>query len=62
MPAHAPDHITDPRERQLYRDLSRVYEDYCGGSEQDWPRATESFVRVLDVLKARIKPEVEQQD
>ena len=51
MPANAPNYITDERERELYRDLSRVFEDYCGDDPTKYQERESSFDKMLSVVK-----------
>ena len=47
MPAAAPDNINDPLERELWWELSRTYEDYCGPNKALWPERTRSFQTII---------------
>lgn len=55
MPASAPDYIEDEDERNLYRDISRVYEDFCGGDETKYPAKIHSFINVMQVVIDTLK-------
>lgn len=55
MPAEAPERISDPRQRELYRDLSRVFEDYCGEKEELWPEREQEFCDILFLVDEKIR-------
>lgn len=58
MPANAPDYITDPKERQLYRDLSRVFEDYCGDDSSKFSEREDSFLKTLNLVAKTLQSRV----
>jgi len=47
MPAAAPDDITDPRGRELWWELSRTYEDFCGPDKAQWDERTREFQIII---------------
>lgn len=63
MPAAAPEYVTDDNERELYRSLSCVFEDYCSVDENlnDTELLTalvvkeQSFLIVLNVVRDTLK-------
>ena len=53
MPSRPPEtqFYEDPDNETLWRDVSRLYEDFLGGKESEWPKRRASFETVLnDVL------------
>ena len=53
MPSRPPEtkFYHNPENYTLWRDISRTFEDFCGGDEAAWPERQERFVTVLnDVL------------
>lgn len=48
MPARAPETITDERERELYRQVSRLFEDFCGDNPDDYVERELSFINVIN--------------
>ncbi len=53
MPSRPPETLfyDDPQNYVLWRDVSRVYEDFCGDDNTKYAERTEQFVTVLnDVL------------
>lgn len=56
MPAQAPDYITDERERELYRDISRIFEDYCGDDPKQYSEREQSFATILAIIRTTLLP------
>lgn len=54
MPAHAPDWVTDEGQRELYRALSREYEDYLGPDESLWEERERKFLDVLTMIQTKL--------
>ena len=50
MPSNAPDSVTNPRQRQLWRDISRVFEDYCGDDVSKYPEREREFIEIVDMI------------
>lgn len=55
MPSHAPDSVKEPRQRMLWRDISRLYEDYCGSKESKWPERKREFQEILFLIDEKLK-------
>lgn len=50
MPSHPPDnqfYKANPRAHTLWRDVSRLFEDYSGDNEEEFPQRQIEFERVL---------------
>jgi predicted RNA-binding Zn-ribbon protein involved in translation (DUF1610 family) len=56
MPAHAPDWMTNNEERELYRDISRLYEDYLASDESQWEDRKRSFLDVVSTVQSKLDP------
>jgi len=59
MPSHPPETelYNDPRNKTLWRDISRLYEDFCGSEPEDeakWPERQQAFTHVLLDVHARL--------
>lgn len=59
MPAPTPEEITDPKEAELWRNLSRLYEAYSSEGfrsdvEADFTERTLSFLRVLSIAQGKL--------
>jgi len=55
MPAHAPDSLTNPRQRALWRDISRLFEDYSGDDKSLWPEREGEFLEVLSLVGEKLR-------
>jgi hypothetical protein len=54
MPPPPPPELTDEREQALYRDLARLYEDYCGEDEEVWVGRRVSYQKVLRIVDGQL--------
>lgn len=43
-----------PENYTLWRDLSRLYEDFMGDDEEEWPGRSERFTAVLNDVQGRL--------
>lgn len=47
MPGHPPDDLFEDRDIKLWRDFTRMYEDYAGNDCSVWPERQVTFSRIV---------------
>lgn len=62
MPAHPPEtkFYEDDKNAQLWRDLTREFEEFCGNDPQFWPRLQERFRIVIGDMMVRLNDNVKE--
>jgi hypothetical protein len=57
VPSHPPDteFYDEPRNAALWRDLSRIFEDFAGEDEPRWPERREVFAAVVQDVLSRLE-------
>lgn len=59
MQIKVPEEITTERERELWRNMMKLYTDHCGADPKDFIDRTYSFANVMEALSTRIKTAVQ---
>lgn len=57
MPSHPPETklYEDGTVAALWRDISRLFEDFCGSDRNQWPQKQKQFEIVLGDIQVRLK-------